>query len=237
MIWIFDSGSWWKTFLNEAKKIFPENDFVYFWDYKNCPYWNKTSKEIFELTKAGVLKLKNAWAKIVILACNTATSNSIKKLQADEKNLWIKVLWVTIPWAERVVEAGYKKISVIATNSSVKNKLYKTRVWILDRNVEVQEIWLENLAVLVEDFLENKVSSEILEIYLNEKLKYVWIDSEAIILWCTHYSHIKNIFQKIFPDKEIIDPSFEAAKKLKIYLEKHKEIDEVLTKNWKVMFL
>lgn len=237
MIWIFDSWSWWKTFLNEAKKVLPNNDFVYFWDYENCPYWNKTSKEIFELTKSWVIKLKNAGAKIVILACNTATSNSIKKLQLAEKDIWIKVLWVTIPWAEKVKESWFKKISVIATNSSVKNKLYKTRVWILDRNIEVQEIWLENLAILIEDFLKNKISSEILEIYLKEKMKYVWDDSEAIILWCTHYSHIKDIFEKIFPKKEIIDPSFEAAKKLKIYLDKHKEIDEKLSKQWKIYFL
>lgn len=237
MIWIFDSWSGWKTFLKEAKKILDDYDFVYFWDYENCPYWNKTPKEIFELTKAWVLKLKKAWAKIVILACNTATSNSIKKLQQDEKNLWVKVLWVTIPWAERVLEKKYKKISVIATNSSVKNKLYKTRVWILDREVQVQEIWLENLAILVEDFLENKISEEILEVYLREKLKYVWQDSQALILWCTHYSHIKNIFSKIFPEKEIIDPSFESAKKLKIYLEKHKEIEKNLTKNKKIIYL
>jgi len=237
MIWIFDSGSWWLTFLNELKKILPENDLIYFWDYKNCPYGNKTSKEIFELTKAWVLKLKEAWAKIVILACNTATSNSIKKLQQDEKNLWIKVLGVTIPWAERVVEAGYKKISVIATNSSVKNKLYKTRVWIIDREVQVQEIWLENLAVLVEDFLDKKISSEIIEVYLKEKTKYVWGDSEAIILGCTHYSHIKNIFKELFKDKEIIDPSYEAAKKLKIYLEKHSEINNLLTKNSEIIYL
>lgn len=237
MIWIFDSGSGGLTFLNEAKKILGEYDFLYFWDYANCPYGNKTSGEIYNLTKAWVLKLKDAWAKIVILACNTATSNSIRKLQEQENELWIKVLWVTIPWAEKVKEENFKKISVIATNSSVKNKLYKTRVWILDRSVEVQEIWLENLAILVEDFLENKISEEILEVYLKEKTKYVWPESEAIILGCTHYSHIKNIFEKIFPDKFIIDPSLEAAKKLKKYLEKHKEIDEKISKNGKIIYL
>lgn len=237
MIWIFDSGSGGLTFLNEAKKILGEYDFVYFWDYENCPYGNKTSGEIYNLTKSWVLKLKDAWAKIVILACNTATSNSIRKLQEQENELWIKVLWVTIPWAEKVKEENFKKISVIATNSSVKNKLYKTRVWILDRSVEVQEIWLENLAILVEDFLENKISEEILEVYLKEKTKYVWPESEAIILGCTHYSHIKNIFEKIFPDKFIIDPSFEAAKKLKIYLENHKEIDEKISKNGEIIYL
>ena len=234
MIWVFDSWSWWLTFLNEAKKILPNYNFVFFGDYENLPYWNKTNKEIFELTKSGVLKLKKAWAKIVILACNTSTSVAIKKLQSQEDEIWIKVLWITIPWAEKIVESGFKKISVLATNNSVKNRLYKTRVWILDKDVEVQEIWLENLVILIEDFLQNKTSKEILEIYLKEKTKYVWKDSEAIVLGCTHYSHIKDIFSEIFPDKEIIDQSLEAEKKLKIYLQKHKEIDEKLGKNGKI---
>lgn len=237
MIWIFDSWSWGLTFLKEVKKILPKYDYLYFWDYENCPYWNKTSAQIFDLTKSWVLKLKNAWAKIVILACNTATSNSIKKLQSQEKELWIKVLWVTIPGAEKIVESGYKKISVVATNSSVKNKLYKTRVWILDRDVQVQEIWLENLAILIEDFLQKKISDEILKIYLQEKLKYIWEDSQAIILGCTHYSHIKNIFQEMFKNKEIVDPSLQAAKKLKIYLKKHKEIEKNISKNGKIKYL
>ncbi len=237
MIWIFDSGSWWLTLLYELKKILPNYSYIYFWDYKNCPYGNKNSEEIYSLTKTWVLKLKKAWTKLVILACNTAIANSIKKLQSKEKALWVKVLWVTVPWAEKIVEKWYKKVSVLATNSSVKNKLYKSRVWILDKNVEIQEIWLKNLAYLIENYLEKKTSKNALKNYILENTKELWNDSEAILLGCTHYSHIKDVFEKIFLGKEIICPSFESAKKLKKYLEKHSEIEKKLEKKAKIIYL
>ncbi len=237
MIWIFDSGSWGKTLLYELEKTLPEYSYLYFWDYKNCPYGNKKSDEIYKLTKSGVLKLKKAWAKLVILACNTAISNSIRKLQENEKSLWVKVLWVTIPWAEEIVERWFLKVSVLATASSVKNKLYKKRVWILDKNVKIQEIGLKDLAYMVEDYLENKLLKEDLKKYIQDKTKNLWSSSEAILLGCTHYSHIKEIFKEVFPDKYIICPSKQSAIKLKIYLEKHKDLEKKLEKKGKVIYL
>lgn len=235
MIGIFDSGSGGLTFLNEAQKIMNEYDFVYLGDYPHCPYGNKNSDEIFELTKSWVLKLRDAWAKIVILACNTAVANSIKKLQADEKNIGIKVLGVTIAGAEKVVEEKMKKILVVATASTVNQKLYKNRVNILDENVEVIEKSLPELAIMVENFLSQKITETEIDNYLKKELEYIDADIDGIVLGCTHYSHIIDIFAKIFPNKKIIDPSFEWAKKLKIYLQKHQEIDKNLTKNSKII--
>lgn len=231
MIGIFDSGSGGLTFLNAVKKILPQYDYCYFWDYENCPYGNKNSDEIRILVRNAVIKLKNAWAKIVILACNTATAHAIKSLQKDEKILWVKVLGVTIPGAERVLEENFKKITVIATNSSVRNRLYKKRVKILDESVEVQEIGMENLAKDIELMLTWQKSMESIRSDIIKKLMFVWKDSEAIILGCTHYSHIKGIFEEIFPNICIVDPSIEAAKKMKIYLQNHPEIEKNLTKN------
>lgn len=234
MIWIFDSGSWWLTFLNEAKKILPEYDFLYFGDYINCPYWNKNATEIFDLTKKWVEKLRDAWAKIIILACNTAVSNAIKKLQSDN-NLWVKVLWVTIAWAEKVVEENLKKILVVATASSVKQELYKNRVHILNQDVEVIEKSLPNLALMVEQFLDNKISNIDIEKYIRQQLGTIDNNIEGVVLGCTHYSHIIDIFSRIFKNKKIIDPSFEWAKKLKTYLQKHTEIEIQLSKNSKII--
>lgn len=237
MIWIFDSGSWWLTLLFELRKILPEYDYLYFGDYEHCPYGEKTGEEVFLLTKSGVLKLKEAGAKIVILACNTATSAAIRKLQKAEKEIWIKVLGVTIPAAEKVVDEKYKKISVFATHASVKNKLYKTRVWILDESVAVQEIALKDLAVLVEDFLQEKISRDEIQKYIKEKTKYIWEDTQAIILGCTHYSHIIDIFRELFPKQEIICPSYEAAQKFVDYLQRHPEIEQKLARGNKVKYL
>lgn len=237
MIWVFDSWSWWLSFLKSAKEYCIWYSFIYFWDYKNCPYWNKSNDEIYRLTKKGVLKLKEAWARIVILACNTATACAIRKLQLEEKKLNIKVLWITIPWAEKILEDKFKHVSVFATKLSIKNKLYKNRVKIIDKNIDVQEIWFENLATMIEDYLRWKLEETSLIKYIKKHSKDLDKDSEAIVLWCSHYSLIIWIFEELFPDKVIICPSKEAWKKLKTYLKNHPEIDKYIEKNWKTKFL
>lgn len=234
MIWIFDSGSWWLTLLDELQKVLPQYTYLYFGDYNNCPYGDKSEQEIYKLTNSGVLQLKKRGAKLIILACNTAISNSIKTLQSNEKKLWIKILWVTIPAVEKVVEKNYKQISVLATNSSVKTELYKTRVNILNKNLQVQEIWIPNLAVLVEQFLAKKIQKTDIKKYIIKHTNNIYQSSEAIVLWCTHYSHIKDMFSELFPDKDIICPSYESALKLKEYLLKHTEIETKLEKKSKI---
>lgn len=233
MIGVFDSGSGWLTFLEAARKLLPEYDFLYLGDYENCPYGNKNSEEIYTLSRNWVLKLKEAWANLVILACNTAVSNAIKPLQLEEKKIGIKVLWVTIPWAEKVVEAGYKHICVLATASSVKNWLYKDRVHILDREVSVEEIALPDLALLVEKYLSGYLSKEYITDWLQKNIHIKNPHTEAIVIGCTHYSHLYEIFKKLYPHYAIIDPSREAAIKLVQYLKRHGEIDAKLTKWWK----
>ncbi len=153
MIGIFDSGSGGLSFLDECRKVLPEYDYIYFGDYKNCPYGNRQKSEIVDLTRAGVLRLKNAGAKIVILACNTATWAAIRELQSEEKILGVKVLGVTIPGAEAVLENNFKKIAVFATQASANNNLYKNRVHILDNSVSVTEIGMPTLALHIEHFL------------------------------------------------------------------------------------
>lgn len=97
MIGIFDSGSGGLTFLKECQKLLPNYDYIYFGDYKNCPYGSKSRAEILYLTKNGVQKLANSGAKLVILACNTATWAAIRDLQNDNNFKNIKILGVTIP--------------------------------------------------------------------------------------------------------------------------------------------
>lgn len=88
---------------------------------------------------------------------------------------------------------------MFATQASVDNHLYKERVHILDDSVQVQEIALPRLAVLVEDFLSEKISQEFLEEYIRTQSADFNAENEAIVLGCTHYSWVENIFAKIFP--------------------------------------
>lgn len=236
MIGIFDSGSGGLTFLHAARQLMPEYDYIYFWDYENCPYGNRESDEILALTRAGVEKLRDADAKIVILACNTAVANAIRPLQSDA-SIGVKILGVTIPGAEFVHEQGFHHITVVATASSVKHRLYRERVGILDESVRVDEIGLDNLAMWVEEYLAGSRSREFLVDFLQSQKSLFSPHSEAIVLGCTHYSHIIDIFREVFSHMSIIDPSAEAAKKLRSYLDRHSEIKWLLSQGGSVKML
>jgi glutamate racemase len=103
MIGIFDSGSGGLTFLAAMKHRYPSWSYLYYADYEHCPFGDRSPDEIQALTTRGVKKLFDAGASIVVLACNTASAWTLRKLQTEifpDK----KILSVTIPGAEKVVE-------------------------------------------------------------------------------------------------------------------------------------
>lgn len=244
MIGIFDSGSGGLTFLAAMRRRFPEWSYIYYADYEHCPFWEKTPEEIQSFTVAGVEKLFDAGATIVILACNTASAWTLRKLQTEvfpDK----KILWVTIPGAEKAVELGLENVTVFATEQTVQSRTYAERVRILDQDTSVYEIALhgdlvreiENLLPIRHCHTEGDFA-ELSSLYgldgwqcddlnWNGLVQKYFGDihlqsySEAIILWCTHYSYIRKPLQKLFPSSMLIDPSEEAADKLGIYVKKH----------------
>ncbi len=231
MIWIFDSWFGWLSVLKELRKILPQYDYIYFWDSLNAPYWEKNPEEIKKLTVDWIKFLFDNWAKLVILACNTAMVHSIKDLQ---QNIFFdkKILWVTIPGAEKVVELWYKKIWVLATSSTVKYWAYKNRVHILNSSIIIQEIEAPKIVPLIEKWEHETLNfNKILKSYISLFDK----DIEGLVLWCTHYTLISDKIRNILPEKTtIIDPSFESSIKFQKYLENHKDIEERLLKNWRL---
>ncbi len=263
MIGIFDSGSGGLTFLAAMKYRHPEWSYIYYADYDNCPYGEKTPEEIQMLTIAWVQKLFDAGATIVILACNTASAWTLHKLQTEifpDK----KILGVTIPGAEKVVELGVKNVTVFATAQTVKSRTYSERVRILDHNTKVNEIAfsgdlvreIEELLPIKkchneEDFLslfslyspawwhcEGPEWQALAMKYMGElDLSKYGHEMEGIILWCTHYSYLFMSLKYIFPGSIIIDPSEESARKLDIYFSKNIPIFSQIQKTGWIKFL
>ena len=134
-----------------------------------------------------------------------------------------KILGVTIPGAERVVEVGYKKIGVLATAATVKIRGYKDRVHILDASVEVEEVACTGLVPLIE---WGVVSGDEIEMLLETYITRLSADIEALVLGCTHYPLIVEAIKKVWTrvhkktPPDIIDPGEEAAKKFKNWVEK-----------------
>ena len=137
------------TVLREFQKLLPQYDYCYFGDNARCPYGDRDDATIRQYTEEGVQFLFDQGATIVILACNTATAHAIRYLQ-QVKFPDRKILGVTIPGAEKVFESCYKKVGVLATESTVKIRAYKERVHFLNNTILVQEIAAPELVSLIE---------------------------------------------------------------------------------------
>lgn len=258
MIGIFDSGSGGLTFLSAIKKRFPEWSYIYYADYDHCPFWERTPQEIQALTISGVRKLFDAGATLVILACNTASAWTLRKIQTENIFPGKKVLGVTIPGAEKVIELWLQSVTVFATEQTVKSRTYADRVRILDADTIVHEIAFSG--DLVRDIESSlpvyQCRSEedfyiLFDLYGLDWWNYPddWWDEiirkyflhtlveGSIILWCTHYSYLKKSLQNLFPNSVIIDPSEESASKLWSYLQKREELLSQIKKTGTIKFL
>lgn len=245
MIGIFDSGSGGLTFLAAMKHRYPEWSYLYYADYEHCPFGERSPEEIQELTISGVQKLFDAGATIVILACNTASAWTLRKLQTEvfpDK----KILGVTIPWAEKAIELGLKNISVFATQQTVRSRAYAQRARILDAEISVQEIafsgdLVRDIELLLpvhhcrseDDFLElmkiygsdgwdcdSDTWRQLVDQYFSDMPTIVDSHTQGIILGCTHYSYLRKPLKRIFSHLILIDPSEEAAEKMGDYVQR-----------------
>ncbi len=220
-IWFFDSGLGGQIVMWEFQKVFPDIEMVLFMDPENAPYGDKTWDEIRALTQAGVSYLFEQWVDVVILACNTASVHALRWLQ-QEVYPGRHILGVTVPWAEAVVSKWYKHIWVLATEATVRTRMYKERVHILDDSVVVEEVGAPWLVPLIEQGITHGREIEaLLWGYLSEFSP----DIEVLILGCTHYPLIRSSIEKVWHQKyqkipDIIDPGVEAAEKFRGWLER-----------------
>jgi glutamate racemase len=223
ILWFFDSWMGGHVVLSEFQKEFPDVTMIIETDEEHAPYGGKDWDEIRSLTKSWVEKLFARGADVVILACNTASVHALRWLQ-QEVFIGRHILWVTVPGAEAVVKYGYKKIWVLATEATVRSRMYRERVHILDDRVIVEEVWAPGLVPLIEQGI---ISGEQIEKCLREYLPQFPPDIEALVLGCTHYPLIQESIcheWKIIHKNQspvIIDPGIESAKKFRDWLSRH----------------
>lgn len=222
ILWFFDSWLGWQVVMEAFQKVFPDIEMILEMDREHAPYGHRSREEIRAFTKAWVERLHVRWADVVILACNTASVHALRWLQ-QEVYIGRYILGVTVPWAEAVVEWGYRKIWVLATDATVRIRAYKERVHILDDSIVVEEVAAPWLVPLIEQGI---VSWWEIDTLLREYLSQFSPDIDALILGCTHYPLIRESLEKAWQDihdsqlPDIIDPGFESAKKFREWMRK-----------------
>ena len=201
-IGIFDSGIGGISILEKLKQLLPNENFIYLADNRNCPYGSKSKKEIISLSKKNCEKLIELNCKIIIIACNTSTTNSIKKLR---EIIAIPIIGIEPGLKPAIHYTKTKNIGILATEKTLGSKLFfetlnQNRI----DNIHIHEQIGYELVNLIEEGSHSKQNLyKILEKYLvpmiNKKI-------DCLLLGCTHYNHIKDIIEEIIPiDIKIVD--------------------------------
>jgi len=234
-IGIFDSGFGGLHVLRSIVSSLPDYEYVYLGDTARAPYGDRSQETIYAYTKQAVDFLFAHECGIVVIACNTSSSEALRKIQ-DEYGSKKKVLGVLIPAAEEAMrKTKNRKIGVIATESTVASKKFIRELTKLDAHVHVFQKACPLLVPLVEAGEQNSHETEtILTRYLKPLLQK---KIDTLILGCTHYGILERKIRNVIgPDITLVSEAKVVPKKLEKYLLKHKEIEETLSKKPKVHF-
>lgn len=207
-IGVFDSGLGGLSILKELINILPNENYLFYEDSINNPYGEKSDKELFEITSKVVDYLIEKDCKIIVIACNTATTSCMKKLREKYKNT---IFVGTVPAIKMAYDSNSKNTLLLATSYTIKSE--RVNELLNDYTRNDQKVYVEsgkNLANLIEIGNEEDIYNLLNEILLPYKDK---IDS--IVLGCTHYPLVSDIIKKIIPGVQILDGSFGVAKETK----------------------
>lgn len=216
-IGIFDSGVGGLTVLSEIKKNLPNENLIYLGDTKNFPYGSKTKEQIIEFATENTEKLIELGAKIIVIACGTATSQAIDTLK---EKFALPIIGIIEPTVEYVKEQNIHKIGVIATEGTIRSGAWEKNLKEKIKNIEVINKACPMLATIAEEGRAKseegrKVIKEYMEIFKKDRI-------DKIILGCTHYP----IYQELIKEElgyqvELINTGVTVSKQLAEYIEKN----------------
>ncbi len=228
MIGIFDSGIGGLTVVNALTSQLPGYDYTYFGDTARTPYGTKSHKTVINYSIENSEFLLDKGAKIIVMACNTASSVASHIIAEKFK---VPVFEVITPAVNQAVKISKKQsIGVIGTRGTVNSGIYKEKIEALKDNARVYSEGCPLLVPLVEEgWLDRPETKMIVKKYLHP-LKVRQIDT--LILGCTHYPVLKDLIKKkVGKNVEVVDSSETVAKSIKEYLTNNPETDASLGKD------
>ena len=214
-IGVFDSGVGGLSVLIELKRLLPNENFVFLADQLYVPYGEKTKNELIELAyKITDYFIKYHDVKMMIVACNTSTCNSISEVR---KKYFLPIVG-TVPAIKPAAEKTKSgTVAIIATPSTSQSEVLKNLIKDYCKNVNVLNIGCKNLEDAVETGELNSLEVHKLLIKYLQEVKNS--NADYLVLGCTHYPFLRNSIQKIVgPSVNLIDSGSAIAKHTKSLL-------------------
>jgi len=214
---VFDSGIGGLTVAAALREAMPCENIFYIGDTARVPYGGKSQQTIerYAIEITGLLLAESA--KMIVVACNTASALAIPKL---EELLKVPVIGVIEPGARAAAAATRNgHVGVIGTRATVYSRAYETAIHAIDPQVRVTTTACPMLVPLIEeDWLDDTITDQVIRRYL-EKLVRAQIDT--LVLGCTHYPLLKDAIQRfVGPEITLVDSAHNCAAAVKKLLAK-----------------
>jgi len=216
-IGIFDSGVGGTSIWKEIHQLLPYENTIYLADSKNAPYGQKSKDEIINLSIKNTEYLLNKNCKLIVVACNTATTNAIPHLREKYNVPFIGIEPAIKPAS---LHTTTNNIGILATRGTLNSHLFATTSNKLKNNINIIEQVGEGLVELIEKGeLYHPKMTDLLKKHMAVFLKF---NIDYLVLGCTHYPYLIPQIQKIIGTKiRIIDSGYAVAKQTKRVLEKN----------------
>lgn len=216
-IGVFDSGVGGLSIYRELTKLMPNEHFIYLADSANAPYGERSPEEIKTLVFRNTQFLIDQGAKLVVVACNTATTMAIQELRQSFHVPFIGIEPAIKPAA---LNSSIKKVGVLATKGTLNSPLFKETSATYGKSVETITVVGKGLVQLIESGKTN--SEEMTELLKEYLAPMIQAKVDHIVLGCTHYPFLKEQIQTLTPRTvKIIDSGKPVAKQTQRILAKY----------------
>ena len=221
-IGIFDSGLGGLTIYNEIHVLLPHENIIYLADSKNAPYGGKSKDQIIEISVKNTEFLLKNKCKLIVVACNTASTNAVKYLREHYDVPIIRVQPAIKPAA---LNSKTKVVGMLATKGTLESELLFETAQRFASGVKVVEQVGEGLVDLIENGqMESPEMTRLLKKYVEPMLEH---NIDQLVLGCTHYPFLTNQIQEITGDGvQIIDSGEAIARQTRVILEQEGLLNE-----------
>ena len=215
-IGIFDSGIGGTSIWGEIKELLPYENSIYLADSKNAPYGEKSKERILDLSIKNTNFLLDRDCKLIVVACNTATTNAISYLRENYEVPFIGIEPAIKPAA---LNSKSKIVGVLATKGTLSSSLFHSTSKNHAAGITILEQKGTGLVELIENGkLQSDELFKLLKGYIDPMLEK---GMDHLVLGCTHYPYLIPILKKMLPANiMIIDSGQAVARQTKTVLEK-----------------
>lgn len=206
---MFDSGSGGLTVVRQIRRLLPSAGIIYLADTANLPYGEKSAETIKRLAVNNVRFLLSHGAGVIVVACNTSSSQAMSEM---EEVSTVPVLSVVRAGARLAVsDRAPRKIALVATQGTIRSGAYQREIRRLAPQCTVEGVACPQLVPLI----ESNAGDEEIEPWVRYYLSQISPGYERLLLGCTHYPLIADLFKRNLPsDIPVIDPAEELAQEL-----------------------